>query len=53
VIVTNNYNSVTSSVAYVLIAPTPPGLSGPTNQNGYHRQNATLPRPRQTVHNAV
>ena len=42
VIVTNNYNSVTSSVAYVLIAPTPPGLSGPTDQTVITGQNATL-----------
>ena len=42
VIVTNNYNSVTSRLAFVLIAPTPPGLSGPTNQTVITGQNATL-----------
>jgi autotransporter-associated beta strand protein len=42
VIVTNNYNSVTSRLAYVLIKPTPPGLSGPTNQTVITGQNATL-----------
>ena len=42
VIVTNDYNSVTSLVAYVLIAPTPPVLSGPTNQSVIVGNNATL-----------
>jgi autotransporter-associated beta strand protein len=42
VIVTNDYNSVTSRVAYVLIAPTAPVLSGPTNQSVIVGNNATL-----------
>ncbi|MGD0208397.1 MAG: pectinesterase family protein [Verrucomicrobiota bacterium] len=42
VIVTNDYNSVTSLVAYVLIKPTPPVLSGPTNQSVIVGNNATL-----------
>ena len=42
VIVTNDYNSVTSLVAYVLIKPTPPVLSGPTNQSVVVGNNAAL-----------
>jgi autotransporter-associated beta strand protein len=42
VVVTNDYNSVTSSVAYVLVAATPPVLSGPTNQTVIVGHNATL-----------
>lgn len=42
VVVTNNYNSVTSSFAFVNVAETAPVLSGPANQTVVAGNNATL-----------
>ncbi|MGO8836757.1 MAG: pectinesterase family protein [Limisphaerales bacterium] len=42
VVITNNYNSVTSLFAYVHVAVTPPSLSGPANQTVIAGNNATL-----------
>jgi autotransporter-associated beta strand protein len=42
VVITNNYNSVTSLFAYVHVAVTPPALTGPTNQTVIAGNNATL-----------